>query len=312
VQVADRRHVLRNLGEALQNAVDRHRRGVREAARALAPRRSAASSGIPAMAKRDRLRNNRRRHRRELYETMRVLKERGLTIEGIAAAVGRSPLTVRRWLGAGGPPMHSKPRQPGTLDGYAAFLDRRLREGCRSASRLWCEVRAQGFGGGERTVRRWVQRHRHVQGKTAKLPAAMVKADWSAPSSRRCARLLAMPADRLTDDERTFLAHLRETAPTLVRAGEIAANFAGLLRDRRDQPGASLALNRWIAGAQGSDLESFARGLERDYAAVCAALIEPWSTSPVEGQINRLKMLKRMMYGRAKLDLLRQRVLAAA
>lgn len=311
VQVADRWHLLRNLGEAMQNAVDRHRKGVREAARAVARQHPAIfSSQAPVTTKQDRLRDERRRHRRELYKTMRALQERGLSIEGIAAAVNRSPLTVRRWLGAGGPPTHSKPRQPSTFDNYTAFLDRRLQEGCRSASRLWRELRTQGFAGGERTVRRWVQRRRHIQRKAAKIPTGA--AGWSVPSSRRCARLLTTPADRLTDDERTFLARLRERAPPLVRAGEIAAEFTGLLRERCDQLGANLALNRWIASAQGSYLEAFARGLERDHAAVCAALVEPWSTSPVEGQINRLKVLKRMMYGRAKPDLLRQRVLAAA
>ena len=71
-------------------------------------------------------------------------------------------------------------------------------------------------------------------------------------------------------------------------------------------------LDGWLMSAEASELRGFAAGLRREEAAVRAALTEPWSTSPVEGQINRLKALKRQMYGRAKYDLLRSRVLAAA
>ena len=67
-----------------------------------------------------------------------------------------------------------------------------------------------------------------------------------------------------------------------------------------------------MTSAKGTTLDAFARGIKRDHDAVLAAFVEPWSTGPVEGQINRLKLLKRTMYGRAKFDLLRRRVLAAA
>ena len=66
------------------------------------------------------------------------------------------------------------------------------------------------------------------------------------------------------------------------------------------------------AGASIGALVTFGEGLRRDYAAVRAALAEPWSSGQAEGQINRLKMLKRQMYGRAGFDLLRKRVLCAA
>ena len=68
-------------------------------------------------------------------------------------------------------------------------------------------------------------------------------------------------------------------------------------------------LDGWLDAAAASELASFARGLRQDLAAVRAALVLPWSTSPVEGQINRLKTIKRQMYGRAGFDLLRRRIL---
>jgi transposase len=79
----------------------------------------------------------------------------------------------------------------------------------------------------------------------------------------------------------------------------------------RDKDGGEDRLDSWLDAATASGLASFARGLRQDLAAVRAALVLPWSTSPVEGQINRLKTIKRQMYGRAGFDLLRRRVLTA-
>ena len=102
------------------------------------------------------------------------------------------------------------------------------------------------------------------------------------------------------------MAHLAVAAPDLAEAAELAKRLDTMLKD-----GAPEELDVWLATARDTELASFAQGLERDYAAVRAALAEPWSTSPVEGQINKLKVLKRQMYGRAKHDLLRNRLLAA-
>lgn len=71
-------------------------------------------------------------------------------------------------------------------------------------------------------------------------------------------------------------------------------------------------LEGWLTEAESGLLASFARGLRADKAAVTAALREPWSNVQTEGQINKLKTLKRQMYGRANLDLLRARLVAAA
>ena len=138
-------------------------------------------------------------------------------------------------------------------------------------------------------------------------------AAWPAPSSRRCARVLGTPLGRLEAKELAFLGHLGGAAPDLVRAGELAIAFADLLRERRPDLGsADAALEAWMEAARGSLLDGFVRGLERDKAAVVSAIATPWSTSPAEGQITRLKAIKRSMYGRAGFHLLRQRVLMAA
>lgn len=90
-------------------------------------------------------------------------------------------------------------------------------------------------------------------------------------------------------------------------AGELARRFAALIRGDDDA-----GLEQWLKDATDSELASLAAGIGRDIEAVRAAITQPWSTSPVEGQINRLKTIKRQMYGRSGYPLLRNRLLAAA
>jgi transposase len=313
VQVADRWHLLRNLGEALQGGVDRRRGAVRQAARAVSEETGAPAEPVPRPATREeRLRADRRDHRRSRYEEMVRLHRLGLPGDAIGRAVGASLPTVYRWLKAGGQPAHDKPEQPRNVTPHEAFLTRRWAEGCRNGARLWRELRAQGYRGGQRSVVRWTTRQRREEG-TGATDAIRAAAAWPAPSSRRCARLLGTPPGRLEAKEQAFLGHLGGVAPDLVRAGELAVAFADLLRERRPDLGsADAALEAWMEAARGSLLDGFVRGLERDKAAVAAAIATPWGTSPAEGQITRLKAIKRSMYGRAGFHLLRQRVLMAA
>ena len=313
MQIADRWHLLRNLGDALQGAVDRHRGAVRQAARAVAQEQAAEqgeTAPAPYSTKATRLRADRRARRQGRYEELSRLHRSGLSAEAIAPALGMSATAARRWLKAEGPPAHHKPRQPHLVDGHVEFLERRWYEGCRDASRLWRELCRQGFMGSRNPVARWAARQRREDPPPQ---AAEVRrtAAWPAPSSRYTAKLLTTAAGKLDAQESTFLAHLAEAAPGLARAGELATGFAALVKDKAGEDRAA-QFKAWLASARGTELNAFVRGIDRDRDAVLAALVEPWSTGPVEGQINRLKLLKRSMYGRASHDLLRQRVLAVA
>jgi transposase len=307
IQVADRWHLLRNLGDALQAAVERHRKAVRQAALQVASgihgALVAAAADQPASAE-ERRRDARRQQREETYAALVRLRSLGLTFEQIAPAIGLSKPSIHRWLKEGGPPQHHKPRRgrPSLSTPCLAFLEERWAGGCRNASRLWRALCQCGLKASERTVRRWAQTRRQGLPATLAEPAAA----WPAPSKRRCARLLTTREEDLDPKERSFVLHLGSVAPTLVEAAKLAKQFGTMVKDR-----AAGMLDVWLAAARGTELASFAQGLERDHAAVRAALTERWSTSPVEGQINKLKALKRQMFGRAKLDLLRTRLLAA-
>jgi transposase len=119
--------------------------------------------------------------------------------------------------------------------------------------------------------------------------------------------MLMADTDALPETERTFISRLMEEAPSLAGAVAVAKRLNELLRRKSEEN-----LDEVLADAAGTPLQEFAANLRRDLSAVQAALNLPWTTSPAEGQINRLKMLKRTMYGRASFGLLRARVLHAA
>jgi transposase len=155
-----------------------------------------------------------------------------------------------------------------------------------------------------------VARLRVRRPRTAATSPAPQLALTPTPSPRETAWLLRRADEKpasLSAEEQAYVTRLCEECPALGRARALAAAFARLCRARDPN-----ALTPWLAAARGSELQSFASGLERDRDVVLAALCFRWSTGQVEGQVHRLKLLKRSMYGRAKFDLLRKRMLRAA
>jgi transposase len=242
------------------------------------------------------------------YEEIHRLHAAGAAIAHIAAAVGVSRRTVYRYLHLDGPPERKRPyRSRHLLIPFEPYLRQRWQEGCHTKSVLLREVRAQGYRAGPRTVYRFLKQVEHEE--TAPRSTA-VSRPADVPSPRHVASLLVQRPERLTDDDRAYLSRLCEQTPSIARAYALATDFAALLRERRGK-----CLDDWLTQAKDSgikELAAYARGLESDYAAVKAGLQEPWSNGQTEGQVNRLKLLKRQMYGRAKFDLLRLRVLHAA
>ena len=127
------------------------------------------------------------------------------------------------------------------------------------------------------------------------------------PTPRRAVRLLTGQTDTLGDADRRFVAALLERSPAIATAVDLVSRFVTMVKDQ-----VADAFDGWLREAEVSALAPFAAGLRRDEDAVRAALTEPWSNGQVEGQVNRLKVIKREMYGRAEFDLLRCRVLGHA
>ena len=311
VQVSDRWHLLRNLGEAVRAVVDRHHADARRAARQVTRDLAAAAHAAVVTAAEPGAAERRRRdalaRRQARYEEAARLREAGLPLRRIAGLLGAERKTVRRWLRAGHAPLWRKPPRGSMLDPHRAQLDRRWAEGCRNAAQLWRELVAGGFAGRSSLVRAWAGQRRRAEPDHTRPPTTADGSMWRPPSGHRVAHLLMAEADTLPSAERAFVTLLLAAAPELAQAIAVAKRLSRVLRCQSEE-----GLAEVLAAASGTPLAGFAAGLGKDRQAVQAALELPWTTSPVEGQISRLKMLKRTMYGRAGFPLLRQRVLHAA
>jgi transposase len=294
MQVADRWHLLVNASEALRSIVERHQSEIRAVASHSMPEPSlppdpAKTEPVPKTSSR----------RRDRCETALRLHGEGQPTKEIARRLGASRNAVRRWIRAGQFVPYRRAPGPSRLDRYISFVEARWQEGQRSATVLHRELCAQGFTGGYDIVRRWAARQR--SGAPARPPSARI------PSTRRIAQWLTGDPAVLSPDDRAFTEALCNAAPRLKRASEDVRAFADLLH--QDDPA---GLTPWLEATAATELAGFVTGLRQDEEAVRAAIAEPWSNGQVEGQVNRLKLIKRSMYGRAKFDLLRQRVLHAA
>jgi transposase len=227
-----------------------------------------------------------------------------VSLKRIAALVGAERKTVRRWLRAARAPLWRKPRRLGGLAPYQDHLDRRWAGGCRNAAQLWRELVTLGFAGKPGTVRQWAGRRRKSEPQAASAPET--HAVTAEPSSARQIARQLMTDDTLSQPEQNFVSHLLLQVPGLAECIAAAKRLNAVLRRKSRE-----ALDKVLEDASKTALGSFVAGLRRDLGAVQAALELPWTTSPAEGQINRLKMLKRTMYGRAGFALLRARVLHA-
>ncbi|HEU4405988.1 MAG TPA: ISL3 family transposase [Polyangiaceae bacterium] len=330
VQVADRWHWLKNAGEALERLLTRHRKALERAAaetgaspegdggdEEATPARGAPPTcppegpraALPA-APTDALRAARRAHRVALYERVRALHADGVSLHAIGRQTGLSRPTVRKYLHADAFPERAPRRtKVGHLGAYDAHLRQRWSEGCRDAVVLWQELRARGFGGTARTVQRHVAAWRSQATAGGEL-AVRARAAVRPPSPRQARWWLMTPVEKRTPDRARFAACLLAQSDGLALGSALACEFARLVRERD-----VAALAPWFERAEASSLaefRDFAAGLRRDEAAVEAALRYEWSNGQTEGQVNKLKLLKRQGYGRGSVALLRQRLLLAA
>jgi transposase len=191
---------------------------------------------------------------------------------------------------------------PSTVQPYADLVCQRRQAGATMQT-IWEELREQGYTGSYSSVQRFIKRHGLARGGTASPPRRQL-------SARAASILLLTPIEQLDEERAALRERLEVGCPELRESGERAR---ALLTIIRDQDGAGL--QPWLDAAQEKgvpEMQRFATGLVCEQDVVQAALEEPWSTGQVEGQITKLKLVKRSMYGRAKIDLLEARMRAAA
>lgn len=185
-----------------------------------------------------------------------------------------------------------------SLDLHLPWLDDQWAVGCRNGAELWRRLKARGFRGSLRVISEWATRRRRAERADARNLQRI-------PSARTIARL-TIGRDLLTKAETVTIAAIEAGVPTLIEAREIIAEFHLMIRCKTET-----GLIPWIERARASLVASFASGVAKDEAAVRAAITSPWSNGQTEGQITRLKLVRRQMYGRGKIDLLQARLIGA-
>ena len=318
-QVADRFHLLCNLRQALVRLLDRHIPDLREAARiwAESPPPSLASGTGPepvaenlSLTRAEQAQAASRTRRQERYEQVVALHRQGISVRQIARQLGMHRGTVRRYLRAGQLPQRAFRWYPRQTDPFVDYLRQRWQEGCRNARQLTQELRQRGFGGSYDRVRRRVAAWRSEDDPPTRGAKAKPKASQPVqrPSSRQVAWWLLRTTEDRSSEEQAFLESLWQQCPQIKLATDLAQAFTQIVRERQVE-----RLAEWMLKTHESEapreLAAFADGLQQDIDAVNAALSLEWSNGQVEGQINRLKSIKRQMYGRAGFELLRRRVL---
>jgi transposase len=211
------------------------------------------------------------------------------------------------------PPAQARGQRSSLLDAYKPYLLERWQEGCSNAMHLLSEIQAQGYQGQRSILRDYLTRLRKTQGLSPRSrsggPSIPLVPAAKPPTVRTLTWLVIRQAKTLTAEEQADVARARQACPEVETAIALAQDFAAMVRGRHAD-----RFDAWLDRATASGLGSFhnfAKSLRQDEAAVRAGLSLEWSNGPVEGHINRLKLLKRQAYGRAKLDLLRARLLAS-
>jgi len=326
IQVADRFHLVKNLSETLEQAFSSYRSELKAAEQS---QHQATVTGAPeetvlAVAKptaREKVQQQIQQNQRQKIDQQKTIKSlwtQGWPQARIAQTLGISFKTVKRYSTL--PDFPDVPPRRTTfgrslLDPYKPKLLDWWNSGIREPSILMELLKPCGYEGSLRTLQRYLSGLREAQG----LPPVRIKVAQTLPkvldsqsppfTPGQAAYLVVLNPENRQAEETDLLNRLVEQHPDLSELIELADEFLLLLRQRQVD-----AFDGWLLKAAScalKPLQKFAKGLLDDYAAVKASLMTEFSNGPVEGLNNKLKMLKRQMYGRANLELLARRFIMA-
>lgn len=289
-QVADQWHLMENASRAFLDAVRKSMRQIRTAI-------GSATINPDLLTAAEQIQYQGYFHREDTNAAILDLAKSGVEIKEIVRRTGHSRGLVRRVLR--GQKSDVFRVWENSLEVYLPWLDAQWSAGHRNGTQLWRELTRQGFRGCLRVVTEWATRRRKAE-----------KMDCDAlsrtPSARTVARLMTIGRGNLSKSQTVMIAAIEGGVPQLVEARELVAAFQAMIRRK------SLAdLEPWLERARSSLVAAFANGVAKDRAAVSAAIKSPWSNGQTEGQITKLELVKRQMYGRGKIDLLQARVIGA-
>jgi transposase len=314
-QIADRFHLVRNLADVLEQLLARCRAEIRQRQQELFPELPASPARplphpktwkqLPPQQM-ERKYQAHRSEREDRFRQIMELRSQGMLFAAIAKRVGMGERSVRQWVKQGGPALHRRPGRRSIFDPYAPYVLERWQAGVHDGKQVFEEIRAQGFKGSARMVRRFLQTLREKRRPLTHLTPSSPAEQFSA---RKAVWLFIREQTSLTAEEQEELTLIRQASPTIETAYGLVQDFLTMVRKREGE-----RLDTWIEAVQESaisELQSFVIGIHKDKDAVVAGLTLAYSNGPVEAQVHKLKLVKRSMFGRAKLPLLRQRLLHA-
>ena len=311
-QVADRWHLIQNVGTALQDLLARQSSALREVARQLTAQRMPPETTLPPSNQLPPLEPpghivgpiELRQHQ---FSEAKRLRAAGWSYRRIAQELQLNRRTVLRYVQAEQLPRRILPQSTSSLTPYLAYVRERWAAGSQQGTQLFAELQAQGYRGSLSSIYRVLKAFRTGDGR--RLPNAQAVERVATRSPRQAMWLLLGEEKDLSNEDLVYRKALCAHDTLIEQAAVLSQRFLEMIRERQAE-----ALDGWLADAEAcgiKELRNFAHSLRRDYAAVKAALTSPWSNGQSEGHVNRLKMIKRSMYGRAGFDLLRSRVLYA-
>src|SRR6266700_2767558 len=328
-QIADRWHLLSNLSDAMQGFFLTKQpllKALTSQPEAEAPSGGEQPEPAPwytGMTKRTEEKSQCLHQQRvELYHQIHDLAAKEFDVANMARQLGVSRQTIYNYLQMKQPPERTRINLGGRrlIDPYKDYLMQRWNEGCRSAQQMYREIKEQGYPGSSTAVGRFVGPLREKYGKARSFKSLELEAatmvSWEEvkkkrpPTARQVALWMAFKKEQRLDWQQDYLDRLCQEDSQIAQTYELIQEFTTMLREREGE-----RLDEWLdrVEKQGiAELESFAAGLKKDYDAVKAGLTLQWSNGQTEGQVHRLKLLKRQMYGRGSFKLLRKRVLHRA
>jgi len=311
IQVADRWHLLKNLSDAVFKVLQQEYSVIKKQLMSISDGRVTLSA--PMLIDDYQKLTPAELRRKDRIEQAHQLHAKGWPQKDVANYLHIHPKTVRRYLGASSPKARRYRNGKSVLDPFKSYLLDRWNEGCHNATQLFREIRQQGYGGEKTMVRDYVRQLRLASGLPPGVRSQNGKyllADPTRrpPSLRTLTWLIVKKPEKLGVEEKETLIQMSVGQPKLATTIKLARAFAAIVREQQVE-----MLDEWLEQAEKSEFQvwrNFATSLRQDYDAIRAALLYDWSNGPTEGHVNRLKCVKRQMYGRAKLDLLRQRLVA--
>ena len=288
VQVADRWHLMENASRAFLDAVGKSMREIRKSI-------GAARIDPRLLTYAEKLQYEGFQRREETNASILSLSQEGVAVREIVRRTGYSRGLIRKILR--GQRSDVFRTRPSSLDPYLPWLDAQWAAGCRNGLALWRALRERGFRGCRGVVSEWSGRRKRAE-------RADAGAIGRAPSARTIARLLTIGRDQLSKAQTITVAAIELGVVALAEARDILADFQAIIRRK-----ALTELDAWLDRAARSLVATFANGIVKDKNAVQAAIVSAWSNGQTEGQICKLKLVKRQMYGRGKIDLLQARVI---